>query len=496
ALYPLPISRLTLKPHTHPSIVPLFQFYSFTSDHLPPVEMEPKTCPAATAKDTQKFTWKISNFSTVKETKLYSDTFSAGGHKWRVLAYPKGNAVNHFFSLFVEVAETEAMADGWSVPAGISLTLVDQVHGRSSVKSTRLSFSLSALLGGLQLFKISLFCFSSCTGFKHSFKEVEKVLGFKSFIRNGDLVDLRKGFLVNDTLLIEAQIYTEAAPTEQAVPRPAEESNQPHGAAAGEPKTPTVHIDSGSETEIQADGPQALLFSSKIARTSTTTSPRSSASPSVQSLKNLISELSTMSSRWRSSSTPDCLEKQSEELVDLFEMSLEKISRADLFDEVEKIIVKVADNVTDTLKVMVLKDLVSRLAEFKETIPKALSTIESAASVETRIVAASKNLEARLGHREDQLSSLKTEASRLEEVEMKLEADIQQMVALRDKTRHQKNSTIAELEKASQEVLVELDELRRNDEERQRIGESRLKAKETLAQSNTSWKLFKENLGL
>ncbi|CAL1370899.1 unnamed protein product [Linum trigynum] len=429
--------------------------------------MEPKTCSAATAKDTQKFTWKISNFSTVKETKLYSDTFSAGGHKWRVLAYPKGNAVNHFFSLFVEVAETEAMAAGWSVPAGISLTLVDQVHGRSSVKS-----------------------------FKHTFKEVEKVLGFKSFIRNGDLVDLRKGFLVNDTLLIEAQVYTEATPTEQAVPRPAEESNQPHGAAAGEPKTPTVHIDSGSETEIQADGPQASLFSSKVARTSTTTSPRSSASPSVQSLKSLISELSTMSSRWRSSSTPDCLEKQSEELVDLFEMSLEKISRADLFDEVEKIIVKVADNVTDTIKVMVLKDLVSRLAEFKETIPKALSTIESAASVETRIVAASKNLEARLGHREDQLSSLKTEASRLEEVEMKLEADIQQMVALRDKTRHQKDSTIAELEKASQEVLVELDELRRNDEERQRIGESRLKAKETLAQSNTSWKLFKENLGL
>ncbi|XP_022640274.1 MATH domain and coiled-coil domain-containing protein At3g58250-like [Vigna radiata var. radiata] len=39
----------------------------------------------------EKFTWTITNFSTIDSKKLSSDTFYLDGHKWKITIYPKAN---------------------------------------------------------------------------------------------------------------------------------------------------------------------------------------------------------------------------------------------------------------------------------------------------------------------------------------------------------------------------------------------------------------------
>ncbi|CAI0402515.1 unnamed protein product [Linum tenue] len=169
-------------------------------------------------------------------------------------------------------------------------------------------------------------------------------------------------------------------------------------------------------------------------------------------------------------------------------MSLEAISQTKSLDEVENTALQLAEHATDPVEKTVLKDLVSRLAEFKEVIPSSLSTIETSRGVESSVDQVKKDMEARLLHRKRQLSSLEIEVSRLGEEDMKLEAEIQQLSA-------RKRSTVAELDKANQEAAKELEELMKQCDESRQAVENRMRAKERLAQSNTSWKLFKDNLG-
>ncbi|CAN1772732.1 Ubiquitin C-terminal hydrolase 13 [Linum perenne] len=95
-------------------------------------------------KGTKKFTWRIQNFSKLTETKVYSDTFVAGGHKWRVLVYPKGSKQQDYLSVYLDFADHLTIPSGWIVPADFSLTLVNQLNnGTSSVNYSNLSSCLS-----------------------------------------------------------------------------------------------------------------------------------------------------------------------------------------------------------------------------------------------------------------------------------------------------------------------------------------------------------------
>ncbi|CAL1370888.1 unnamed protein product [Linum trigynum] len=407
--------------------------------------------------DSKDFTWRIANFSKLEE-EIYSDAFVAGGYRWRVLCFPKGNEVD-FLSLYLDFADWETMPAGWSKYVEFSITIVNQVNGRLSRK----------------------FCS------KHVFKEQEEDWGFTSFIRLDELHSHRKGFLVDDTLVIKARVTMEAEVSK----------------SAGGPEV----IEPESENESNGDPSTPPLSRNKVARTSTITSPCSSIVKLTS--KNLIAELSTMTSSGEltasvkgnpGSNAEDrmsgLVQQQLEKLNEFFGMSLEAISKANSFDQVQQVVLKFDEHNSDPIKKMVLKDLVSRLVEFRDSIPRSLSIIETSSDVEKSTVQATKELEGKLVQRQKQLKFLESEVSRIEEEEMKVEAEIQLLGALREKLVNEKNLTVGEMEVANREASKELGELKGKQLERKQASENKLRAKERLAQSNASWKLFKENLGL
>ncbi|CAL1370866.1 unnamed protein product [Linum trigynum] len=414
--------------------------------------------PATRMLETKKFTWKIENFSKLKETWLYSDPFVAGGRKWRILVYPKGEKSSEdCLSVYLDLPDWETYPEGWSVLADVSFTLVNQVNSTSSMQLR----------------------------FSHSFHAEEDNWGFPNFIPIQDLHDVSKGLLDNDTLTIEAELSTEAATSD---------SEAAAVAVAGEPKviqeSLTLEPLSGQNHQVQA------------ADNSATASKPISPSIVQTTSRKLIQQLSAMSLTGGSIScsnpdhgTSSLMQQQREKMVGFLAMSLEAISQTKSLDEVENTALQLAEQATNPVEKTVLKDLVSRLAEFKDVIPSSLSTIETSCGVESSVDQVKKDMEARLLHRKRQLSSLEIEVSRLGEEDMKLEAEIQQLSARKAVIVDQRRSTVAELDKANQEAAKELEELMKQCDESRQAVENRMRAKERLAQSNTSWKLFKDNLG-
>ncbi|CAN8298447.1 unnamed protein product [Cochlearia groenlandica] len=124
-----------------------------------------------------KFTWTIPNFSRQNTRKHYSDVFVVGGYKWRILIFPKGNNVDHL-SMYLDVADAASLPYGWSRYAQFSLAVVNQVHARyTSRKETQ-----------------------------HQFNTRESDWGFTSFMPLSELYDPSRGYLVNDTVFIEAEV--------------------------------------------------------------------------------------------------------------------------------------------------------------------------------------------------------------------------------------------------------------------------------------------------
>ncbi|KAM2568343.1 hypothetical protein TB2_008590 [Malus domestica] len=119
-----------------------------------------------------KFTWTIENFTRLNTKKLYSDIFLAEDYKWRVLIFPKGNDVD-FLSAYLDVADSESLPYGWSRIADFSLTVVNQIHRKDSMRETG----------------------------------QEKVTGgFTRLISLAVLCDPCWGFLLNDIVVIEAEV--------------------------------------------------------------------------------------------------------------------------------------------------------------------------------------------------------------------------------------------------------------------------------------------------
>ncbi|KAL1201578.1 MATH domain and coiled-coil domain-containing protein [Cardamine amara subsp. amara] len=91
-----------------------------------------------------KFTWVIKNFCSEQFRKIYSDEFIVDGCKWRLLAFPKGNGVEHL-SLYLDVATSEYLPDGWRRQANFYLSIVNQNDEKlSQTKATRHWFDAGA----------------------------------------------------------------------------------------------------------------------------------------------------------------------------------------------------------------------------------------------------------------------------------------------------------------------------------------------------------------
>ncbi|KAK6131638.1 hypothetical protein DH2020_034652 [Rehmannia glutinosa] len=124
-----------------------------------------------------RFTWTIENFSRLNMKKLYSDVFTVGGYKWRVLIFPKGNNVD-YLSMYLDVADSATLPYGWNRYAQFSLAIVNQMHSKFTIKKDT----------------------------QHQFNQRESDWGFTSFMPLGELYDLNKGYLVNDTCIVEADV--------------------------------------------------------------------------------------------------------------------------------------------------------------------------------------------------------------------------------------------------------------------------------------------------
>ncbi|XP_024396662.1 ubiquitin C-terminal hydrolase 13 [Physcomitrium patens] len=124
-----------------------------------------------------KFTWTLTNFGKLSVRKHYSDPFVVGGYKWRVLLFPRGNNVDQL-SIYLDVADSNQLPSGWTRFAHFNLAVLNQYEPKMSVRKDT----------------------------QHQFNARESDWGFTSFMPLHELYDLSKGFLVNDTLVIEADV--------------------------------------------------------------------------------------------------------------------------------------------------------------------------------------------------------------------------------------------------------------------------------------------------
>ncbi|KAH9610514.1 hypothetical protein KSS87_011420 [Heliosperma pusillum] len=133
--------------------------------------------PPAEDPPTSRFTWKIENFTRLNIKKHYSEVFFVGEHKWRILIFPKGNNVD-YLSMYLDVADSSSLPYGWSRYAQFSLAVVNLVHNKYSVRKDT----------------------------QHQFNARESDWGFTSFMALSELYDPSRGYLVNDTIIIEAEV--------------------------------------------------------------------------------------------------------------------------------------------------------------------------------------------------------------------------------------------------------------------------------------------------
>ncbi|VAI28970.1 unnamed protein product [Triticum turgidum subsp. durum] len=154
------------------------------ADAAQPMEVVAQTEPTNTAESqapedpqTSRFTWTIENFTRVSGKKHYSDVFVVGGFKWRVLIFPKGNNVDHL-SMYLDVADSGNLPYGWSRYAQFSLAVVNQIHQKYTARKDT----------------------------QHQFNARESDWGFTSFMPLSELYDPSRGYLVNDTVVVEAEV--------------------------------------------------------------------------------------------------------------------------------------------------------------------------------------------------------------------------------------------------------------------------------------------------
>ncbi|PRQ55944.1 putative ubiquitinyl hydrolase 1 [Rosa chinensis] len=121
------------------------------------------------------FTWKIDEFSKLNADKCYSEVFVIGGFKWRVSLYPKGNTVENFISMYMEVADSSTLPSGWTRYAKFSLTLVNQLDRILSITKDT----------------------------EHEFNANENDWGFTRFT---PLSEIHERDLVNDICIVEANV--------------------------------------------------------------------------------------------------------------------------------------------------------------------------------------------------------------------------------------------------------------------------------------------------
>ncbi|KAG1146277.1 hypothetical protein G6F37_001340 [Rhizopus arrhizus] len=64
--------------------------------------------------DLQVHHWEIKDWSTLDQ-RTHGPIFEVGGHKWRILLFPKGNGQHEMMSIYLEVVPEEGLEKDWSI---------------------------------------------------------------------------------------------------------------------------------------------------------------------------------------------------------------------------------------------------------------------------------------------------------------------------------------------------------------------------------------------
>ena len=127
-----------------------------------------------------EFSWTIEGVTKLKQQKLYSPVFQSGQYNWRILLFPGGNNVQQL-SVYLDVADSGQLPQGWTRQAHFSLTVHNQKDPqRSVVKDADHHFTIRA-----------------CDW------------GFREFVALSELRDATSGFVVDDKLVISARVRVE-----------------------------------------------------------------------------------------------------------------------------------------------------------------------------------------------------------------------------------------------------------------------------------------------
>ncbi|XP_043705194.1 protein RESTRICTED TEV MOVEMENT 3-like [Telopea speciosissima] len=136
------------------------------------------------------FALRIKSFSLLKNSLLErydSGDFEAGGYKWKLILYPKGNKNKNgegHISIYLVMSETNSLSPGWEVHALFRLFVLDQLRDK-------------------------YLTLQDANGRARRFRSTMTQSGFDKFITLKGFIDPNKGFLVDDTCVFGAEVFVQ-----------------------------------------------------------------------------------------------------------------------------------------------------------------------------------------------------------------------------------------------------------------------------------------------
>nr|XP_016441307.1 PREDICTED: MATH domain and coiled-coil domain-containing protein At3g58200-like [Nicotiana tabacum]XP_033514028.1 MATH domain and coiled-coil domain-containing protein At3g58200-like [Nicotiana tomentosiformis] len=128
--------------------------------------------------ETNKHEWKIFEFSKLGES-CFSKEFSVGDYKWKIRIYPNGVCCQRDQSISIYLTSVDAEGFGCRkrVKAKVTLSVKDQISGEHHKKV-----------------------------FSNWFSAVDDSLGLHAFMPLHEFKDPKRGFLVKDCCIVEADV--------------------------------------------------------------------------------------------------------------------------------------------------------------------------------------------------------------------------------------------------------------------------------------------------
>ncbi|XP_050289566.1 uncharacterized protein LOC126727680 [Quercus robur] len=160
-------------------------------------------------------TWKIERFSTLNEEYYFSQEFTDRDSKWKLMFYPKGDSTVKNPAVSVYLFLCDCLPSEQNVFVEYKLRIRDQIKGKHKENrgKSNIFIIFLSMLGVKGDYFQHTYHIVKLKGFftmdvlpAEDWFSSSKGLGYPEFLLLKDLNDASKGFLVNDTVLVEAEI--------------------------------------------------------------------------------------------------------------------------------------------------------------------------------------------------------------------------------------------------------------------------------------------------